>query len=99
MKKRVSFGRWVEKVQHNIIRVSEEDRVNWREMIHLKIMAMNILETKKDVSSQLKETQFIPSRNKTYVIEIGKYQRENPENHEKEEKKLIYDQIFSVIFR
>lgn len=55
MKKRSSLGRWIEKVQHDIIQISEEDRVNWREKIHLKSMAMNSRETKKDVSLPLKE--------------------------------------------
>ena len=32
----------------------------------------------KGVSPQLKEAQFIPGRDKTYVIEVGKYQREKP---------------------
>ena len=84
----MSLGRWVEKVQHSIIRVSEEDRVNWREMISLKIITTNILETKKDKRPQLEGPQFIPSRNKTYVNEIGKYQRENLKSCEGEEMKV-----------
>lgn len=32
----------------------------------------------KDINPQLKGAQFVPSRNKTYVNEIGKYQREKP---------------------